>query len=227
MASFSLKQSSKLSLSFVKNKQSHLICSLTSLDTEFYFCIKTHKEWFLWRPLKANSDRASRFLFISPSAEQSSIMNSVWWPFKAFLNNFIHSFNLPSRSHTIKTFLSSKIHFLERYVLLSKIVGHKITMNSKWLLYTVSSSWSKNSVFPQAVTPTNIAEWGNFGRFIFNILHLKTGHHWCLFEHPEICTNSKTIYQLTQPFWLSVIEFLLKCFLIVCLSRGVYYRLWF
>ena len=41
-------------------------------------------------------------------------------------------------SHTIKTFLSSKIHFLERYVLLSKIVGHKITMNSKWFLYTVS-----------------------------------------------------------------------------------------
>ena len=73
-------------------------------------------------------------------------------------NNFVHSFNLPSRSHTIKTFLSSKIHFLERYVLLSKIVGHKITMNSKWLLYMVSSSQSKNSVFPQAVTPTNIAE---------------------------------------------------------------------
>ena len=60
---------------------------------------------------KANSDRASCFLFISPSAEQSSIMNSVWWPFKVFLNNFIHSFNLPSRSHTIKTFFSSKINF--------------------------------------------------------------------------------------------------------------------
>ena len=78
MTLFSLRQSSKLSLSFVKNKHSHLICSLTSLDTELYFCIKTHKELFLWRLLKANSDRASRFLFISPSAEQSPIMNNVW-----------------------------------------------------------------------------------------------------------------------------------------------------
>ena len=43
-------------------------------------------------------------------------------------------------SHTIKMFLSPKIHFLERYVLLSKIVGHKITMNSKWFLYMVLSS---------------------------------------------------------------------------------------
>ena len=49
-----------------------------SLDTELYFCVKTHKEWFLCQPLKASSDRASRFLFISPSAEQSSIMNNVW-----------------------------------------------------------------------------------------------------------------------------------------------------
>ena len=40
MTSFSLRQSSKLSLSFVKNKHSHLICSLTSLDTELYFCVK-------------------------------------------------------------------------------------------------------------------------------------------------------------------------------------------
>ena len=46
MTSFSLKQSSKLSQSFAKNKQSHLICSLTSLDTELYFCVKTNKEWF-------------------------------------------------------------------------------------------------------------------------------------------------------------------------------------
>ena len=135
MTSFSLRQSSKLSLSFIKNRQSHLICSLTSLDTKLYFCVKTHKEWFLWWPLKASSDRASRFLFISPSAEQSSIINNVWWPFNALLNNLIHSFNFPSTKHTIKTFLSSKIHFLERYVLLSKIVGHKITMNSKWFLY--------------------------------------------------------------------------------------------
>ena len=44
------------------------------------------------------------------------------------------------------------------YVLFSKTVGHKITMNSKWFLYTISSSLSKNSVFLQAVTPTNIAE---------------------------------------------------------------------
>ena len=93
------------------------------------------------------------------------------------LNNLIHLFNLPLTSHTIKTFLSSKIHFLGRYVLSSKIVGHKITMNSKWFLYMVSSSQSKNSVFPQAVTQTNIDESGNFGRFIFNILHLKTEHH--------------------------------------------------
>ena len=55
-------------------------------------------------------------------------------------------------------FLLSRIHFLERYVLLSKIVGHKITMNSKWFLYTVSSSQSKNSVLPHDVQPTNIAE---------------------------------------------------------------------
>ena len=75
-----------------------------------------------------------------------------------FLNNLIHSFNFPSMSHIIKTFLSSKIHFLERYVLLSEIVGHKIIMNSKWFLYMVSSSQSKNSVLRQAVTPTNIAE---------------------------------------------------------------------
>ena len=165
ITSFSLKQSSKLSLSFVKNKQSHLICSLTSLDTELYFCVSTHKEWFLCRPLKASSDRASHFIFISPSAEQSSMINNVWWPFNMLLYNLIHLFNFPSTSHTIKTFLSSKIYFLERYVLLSEIVGHKITMNSKWFLYTVSSSWSKNSVLPQAVTPTNIPEWGNFGRY--------------------------------------------------------------
>ena len=55
-----------------------LICSLISLDTELYFCIKTHKEWFLCRLLKASSDKASRFLFISPSAEQSLIINNVW-----------------------------------------------------------------------------------------------------------------------------------------------------
>ena len=78
LLSFPLKQSSKLSGSFVKNKQSHLICSLTSLDTELYFCVNTHKEWFLCQPLNAGSDKASRFLFISPSAEQSSIMNNVW-----------------------------------------------------------------------------------------------------------------------------------------------------
>ena len=70
-------QSSKLSRSFVKNEQSHLICSLTSLDTELYFCVKTHREWFLCRPLKASSDKASLFLFIPHSAEQSSIMNNV------------------------------------------------------------------------------------------------------------------------------------------------------
>ena len=83
-------------------------------------------------------------------------------------------------SHTMKMFLSSRIHFLESYVLLSKIVGHKITMNSKWYLYKVSSSRSKNSVLPQAVTPTNIALCRNFGRFIIilliNRLHLKTGN---------------------------------------------------
>ena len=77
MISFSLKQSSKLSQSFVKNKQSRLICSLTSLDMELYFCVKTHKEWFLCGPLKASSDKASRSLLISPSAEQSSIINNV------------------------------------------------------------------------------------------------------------------------------------------------------
>ena len=92
MTSFSLKQSSKLSLSFVKNKQSHLICSLTSLDKELHFCIKTDKEWLLYQLLKESSDRASRFVFISSSAEQSSIMNNVWWPFNVFLNNLIHSF---------------------------------------------------------------------------------------------------------------------------------------
>ena len=75
--SFSLKQSSKLSRSFVKNKQSHIIFSLTSLDTLLYFCVKTHKDWFLCRPLKASFDKASRFLFISPSAEQSSIINNA------------------------------------------------------------------------------------------------------------------------------------------------------
>ena len=128
-----------------------------SLDMELYFCVKTHKEWFLCRPLKASSDKASRFLFISPSAEQSSIMNIVWWPFDVFLNNLIHSFNFPSTSHTMKMFLSWRIHVLERYVLLSKIVGHKIMMNSKLFLYTVSSSRSKDSVLPQAITPTNIA----------------------------------------------------------------------
>ena len=206
MTSFSLKQSSKLSLSFVKNRQSHLICSLTSLDTELYFCIKTHKEWFLWRPLKANSDRASRFLFISPSAEQSSIMNSVWWPSKAFLNNLIHSFNLPLMSHTIKTFLSSKIHFLERYVLLSKIVGHKITLNSKWFLFSVSSSRSKNSVFLQAVTPTNIAEWGNFGRFIYLYL---IDYIWKL-SITNVYLSILKYVQIARQFtgWLSLFDYL-------------------
>ena len=141
MTSFSLKQSSKLSWSFVKKR--HLICSLTSFDTELYFCISTHRKWFLSRPLKASSDKASHFLFILPSAEQSSIMNNVWWPFNMFLNDLIHSFSFPSISHTMKTFFSSRIHFLERYVLLSKIVGHKIMINSKWFLYTVSSSQSR------------------------------------------------------------------------------------
>ena len=108
---------------------------------------------FLCRPLKARSQKASRFLFISPSPEQSSIMNNVWWPFNMFLNYLIHSFNFPSMSHTVKTFLSSRIHFLERYVLLSKSVRHKIMMNSKWFLYMVSNRRSKNSVLPQAVTP--------------------------------------------------------------------------
>ena len=86
-----------------------------------------------------------------------------------FLKNLIQSFNFPSTSHTIKTFLSLRIHFLDKYLLLSEIVGHKITMNSKWFLYTVSSSQSKNSVLPQAVTPMNIALRGNFGRFIYLI----------------------------------------------------------
>ena len=108
MTSFSIKQSSKLSRSFLKNKQSHLICSLRSLDTELCFCVKTHKEWFLCRPLKASSDKVSRFLFISPSAEHSSIINNAWLPFYVFLNNLIHSFNFRSTSHTIKTFLSSR-----------------------------------------------------------------------------------------------------------------------
>ena len=123
---------------------------------------------FLCLPLNASSDRASRFLLISPSAEQSSIMNNVRWPFNVFLNNLTNSFNFPSTSHTIKTFLSSRIHFLERYVLLSKIVGHKITMNSKWFLYTVSSSRSKNSVLPQCK--------GILGGSYINRLHSKTGH---------------------------------------------------
>ena len=30
-----------------------------SLDMELYFCVKTHKEWFQCRPLKASSDKAS------------------------------------------------------------------------------------------------------------------------------------------------------------------------
>ena len=64
MTSFFLKQSSKLSQSFVKNKQSHLISSLPSMDTELYFCVKNHKEWFLCRPLKASSNKASRFFLI-------------------------------------------------------------------------------------------------------------------------------------------------------------------
>ena len=53
---------------------------------------------------------------------------------------------------------------LNEWIKLFKITlgGHqtlfiKIPMNSKWILYTVSSSRSKNSVLPQAVTPTNIA----------------------------------------------------------------------
>ena len=121
--------------SFVKNKQSHLICSLRYLDTELYFCVKIHKELFLWCPGKASSDKASGFLCISPSAEPSSIMNNVWWPFNVFLNILIHSFNFPSTSQITKTFLSWRIHFLDRYVLLSKIVGHKIMMHSKWFLY--------------------------------------------------------------------------------------------
>ena len=81
---------------------------------------------------KASSDNVSLFLFVSPSAEQSLMIKNVWQNFNVFLNNLIHSFNLLSTSHTIKTFLSSKIYFLERYVsLLSKIVRHIMTMNSK------------------------------------------------------------------------------------------------
>ena len=80
---------------------------------------------------KASSDKGSRFLFITPSAEESSMTSNVWRKFNVCLNNLIQSFNFPSTSHTMKTLISSKIDFLERYVLLlSKIVGH-MTMNSK------------------------------------------------------------------------------------------------
>ena len=48
-----------------------------SLDTLLHFCVSTHNEWFLRGPLKASSDKASRFLFISPSAEQSSMIQNV------------------------------------------------------------------------------------------------------------------------------------------------------
>ena len=60
---------------------------------------------------------------------------------------------------------------------------------------------------------------------IFNRLHLKTGYLKYQFEHPGIGTNSKTVYQLIQLFLLSVIEFLLICFLITGLIHDVRYRL--
>ena len=44
------------------------------LDIELYYCVKTHKEC---RLLKVSSDKASRFLFISPSAEQSLMIKCL------------------------------------------------------------------------------------------------------------------------------------------------------
>ena len=58
----------------------HPVIYLFIWNYTVYFCVKTHKEWCLdlCQPLKASSDKASRFLFISPSAEQSWIINNVW-----------------------------------------------------------------------------------------------------------------------------------------------------
>ena len=131
---------------------------------------------FLCRPLKASSDKASCFLFISPSAEQSLIMNNVWWPFNMFLNNLIHLFNFPSMSHTVKRFLSLRIHFLERYVLLSKIVGHKIMMNSKWLYIQFQAVKVRIPPHHKLLHQQTLHYEEILGGSYINRQHLKTGH---------------------------------------------------
>ena len=112
------------------------------------------------------------FLFISPSAEQSSIMSNVWCPFNVFLDNLIHSFHFPSTSHTIKMFLSSRIHFPERYVLLSKIVEHESTMNSKWFQAVEARIQSYRKPLHQRTLHYEETLGGSY----INRLHLKTDH---------------------------------------------------
>ena len=100
-------------------------------------------------------------------------------------------------------------------------------MNSKWF-YIQFQVFQVNIQSYQH--SCNQQTWQNeeiLGGSYINRLHLETGHLKYLFERLGIYTDSKTICLLIQLLSLSVIEPLLKCFLIVCPSHGVYYHLWF
>ena len=72
-------------------------------------------------------------------------------------------------------FLSLTIHFLERYVLLSKIVGHKITMNSKWYIqFQVVEARIQSYHKPLCQRTLHYEE--ILGGSYINRLHLKTEH---------------------------------------------------
>ena len=78
-------------------------------------------------------------------------------------------------SHTIKTFLSSRIHFLERYVLFSKIVGHKITMNSKWFYIQFQAVEARIQAYRNPLHQRTLHYDEILGGSYINRLHLKTG----------------------------------------------------
>ena len=73
--------------------------------------------------------------------------------------------------------LSSRIHFLERYVLLSKIVGHKITMNSKWFYIQFQAVEARIQSYRKPLHQRTLHYEETLGGSIFNRLHLKNVHH--------------------------------------------------
>ena len=92
-------------------------------------------------------------------------------------------------------------------------------------------NWTLLSSPPLSSDPDNPPKFGtctyeeSLGSSYINRRHLKTEHLKYYFEHPGIYTNSKIIYFLIQFLLLSVIEFLLMCFLIAYPIQGVCYHI--